>query len=152
MRGNLVETIAGALVLLIAGFVLVFAYKENHSQDIQGYQVTAKFDRADGLVEGSDVKLSGIKIGKVTSLKVDSNVYMAIATLTIISDVKLPIDSTAAIVSESLLGGKYLSITPGGEEDMLKDGDEIYNVQSALILESLISQLIFSNKEKEEKS
>jgi phospholipid/cholesterol/gamma-HCH transport system substrate-binding protein len=69
-----------------------------------------------------------------------------------VNNVKLPIDSTAAIVSESLLGGKYLSISPGGEEDMLKDGDEIYNAQSALILESLISQLIFSNKEKEEKA
>lgn len=152
MRGNLVETIAGAFVLLFAGFVLVFAYKENSGQEIQGYNVTAKFDRVDGLVEGSDIKLAGIKIGKVTSLKVDPKIYMAVTKLTISNDIKLPIDSTAAVVSESLLGGKYLSITPGGDEDMLKEGDEIYNVQSALILESLISQLIFSNKEKEEKS
>jgi phospholipid/cholesterol/gamma-HCH transport system substrate-binding protein len=152
MRGNLVEVIAGALVLLIAGFILFFAYKENHGQEISGYKVTAKFDRADGLVVGSDIKLGGIKIGKVTSLEIDPKIYMAIATLSIVNNVKLPIDSTAAIVSESLLGGKYLSISPGGEEDMLKDGDEIYNAQSALILESLISQLIFSNKEKEEKA
>jgi len=152
MRGNLVETIAGALVLLIAGFVLMFAYSENKGQEVQGYNVIAKFDRVDGLAEGSDIKLAGIKIGKVTSLKVDSSIYMAIATLTISSDIKLPTDSTAAIVSESLLGGKYISITPGGDEEMLKEGGEIYNVQSSLILESLISQLIFSNKEKEEKS
>ncbi len=152
MRGNLVETIAGGIVLIIACLVLVFAYKENSGQDVSGYNVTAKFDRVDGLAEGSDIKLSGIKIGKVTSLKIDPKIYMAVATLTISDNIKLPIDSSAAIISESLLGGKYLSITPGGEEDMLKEGDEIYNVQSSLILESLISQLIFKDKDKEEKA
>tara|TARA_R110002050_G_scaffold847_6_gene6021 strand:+ start:10319 stop:10777 length:459 start_codon:yes stop_codon:yes gene_type:complete len=152
MRGNLVETIAGGIVLIIACLVLVFAYKENSGQDVSGYNVTAKFDRVDGLAEGSDIKLSGIKIGKVTSLKIDPKIYMAVATLTISDNIKLPIDSSAAIISESLLGEKYLSITPGGEEDMLKEGDEIYNVQSSLILESLISQLIFKDKDKEEKA
>jgi len=152
MRGNFVETIAGGIVLLIACLVLAFAYKENSGEEVAGYKVTAKFDRVDGLVEGSDIKLAGIKIGKVTSLKINPKIYMAVATLAISDDIKLPIDSSAAIVSESLLGGKYLSITPGGEEDMLKEGDEIYNVQSSLILESLISQLIFKDKDKKEKA
>ena len=122
----LIETILGFIVILVALTFVYIAYNSgNVSQVTDGYDINAKFTDASGLTIGSDVRISGIKIGNVTQQTIDQSdgLYQAMITLTIESAMKLPVDSSAAIVSESLLGGKYVSISPGGSDNFLKNGD-----------------------------
>lgn len=148
MKSNIVETIAGAFVLLVSLLILIYAYAREHASESKGYNVQAQFERADGLVEGSDVKLGGIKIGKVTHLTLDPKTFYAIAQISLDDHVKLPTDSSATITSESLLGGKYLDIVPGGDDTNLAPGDRIKHTQSAVNIEQLIGQAIFNKDEK----
>ena len=152
MKGNALETIAGALVLGLAAIILAYAYLGQQTSDFKGYPLIVRFEKADGLVEGSDVKVSGIKIGYVETLSMDDITYQAVAKIMVRETVKLPTDTSAAIISESLLGGKYLSLTPGGDEENLEPGAEIGYAQSSVILENLIGQLVFNNKKEDEKN
>ena len=147
MRGNVLEILTGAVVLSIAGLILFYAYVGSKTHDSKGYSLVIKFEKVDGLVEGSDVKMGGIKIGYVDTLFMDADTFEAVARIIIKDTIKLPKDSSAAIVSESLFGGKYLSITPGGDEEILKPGAEIVHAHSSIILESLIGQMVFNNKD-----
>ncbi len=146
MKDNVFEALVGSIVLAIAGFILVYAYLGHKKEGIQGYPLVIRFEKADGLMEGSDVKVSGIKVGRVSSLTMDKDTYQAVAHILINAGVQFPKDTSAAIVSESLLGGKYLALTPGGDDEYLKPGAEITHAQSSIILESLIGQMVFNNK------
>ncbi len=148
MRGNFVEFITGMIVVLISVFLLGYGYLGTRGDRAQGYELLVKFDRADGLVEGSDVKVGGIRVGTVSKLVLDPQSYEALVHMKIDPQVHLPTDSSASIVSENLLGGKYLALVPGGDETMLKPGDTLQFSQSSMILESLIGKLIFDNKDK----
>ena len=147
MRGNVVEALLGAVVLVVAAGFLVFAYSSTEVGSVEGYEVSAKFDRVDGLVVGSDVRLGGIKIGTIVDQMLEPDTYLAIVRMSIDPDIRLPADSSAEIVSDGLLGGRYLSLVPGGAEEMLATGDEIRFTQSPVSLESLIGRLIFSQGE-----
>ena len=98
----------------------------------------------DGVGVGTDVRLSGIKIGTVTSTELDQKMYRAIVRMNIKNDVKLPEDSSVKVGSESLLGGKYLSLQPGGDETLLQPGQTITITQSSVSLEELLGKFIFS--------
>ncbi len=143
MNGNLFEALIGAVVLAVAGFFLVFAFTSADIGTVQGYQVVAKFDRVDGLNIGSDVRLSGIKVGTVVSQDLDHETFLAVVRMNIESEVRLPKDSSAQIVTDGLLGGKFMAIVPGGDPDYIEPGGEITFTQSPIILENLIGQLIF---------
>jgi phospholipid/cholesterol/gamma-HCH transport system substrate-binding protein len=144
MRSNLVETLIGTIVVVIAAVFLVFAYSTAGVRTgVGGYELMAKFDRVDGLSVGGDVRLSGIKIGSVVSQDLDPQSYVAVVRLNIDSKIKLPEDTAARIASEGLLGGNYLSLEPGGSEVMLKNGGEIKSTQGAVNLLDLIGQAIF---------
>lgn len=147
MSGNLVESLIGAVVLVVAGWFLSFAYERTEKTNVGGYELIAKFDRVDGLNIGSDVRLSGIKVGTVTSQKLDPETYEAIVHLTISDDVLLPTDTAAVITSEGLLGGNYLSMLPGGMEDMLEDGDELEETQDAIDLVGMINRFMYGKKD-----
>lgn len=110
----------------------------------------ARFDKADGLSEGTDVKISGVRVGKIDSIEVDPKTFFAVVTFHISGNIKIPADSSANVSSDGLFGGKYLSVTPGGEEETLKDGDEIENTTRPMNLESLIGKFLFS-QEKDKK-
>ncbi|MCB1832407.1 MAG: outer membrane lipid asymmetry maintenance protein MlaD [Geminicoccaceae bacterium] len=144
MSRNIVETILGAAVIVVAGGFLTWAYSRSDVGDPGGYTLIAKFDRVDGLDIGGDVRMSGIKVGRVLSQSLDPMTYRAIVTFSVDSAVELPLDSSAAITSASLLGGKYLALVPGAEDIMLGDGEELTLTQSAVNLEDLIGQMIFS--------
>ncbi len=145
MQGNLVETLIGAVVLAVAAFFLAFAYSTaGVGGGVSGYELKARFNRADGLVTGSDVRMSGIKVGTVTAQALDPKSYDAVITFTIDGRYQLPDDSAAKIASESLLGGNYLSIEPGGSDVMLKPGQNIKFTQGSVSLMDLIGQAIFS--------
>ena len=151
MRRNLIETILGGVVLVVAALFLAFAYSSTGIQAVSGYELFAKFDRIDGLKDGGDVRMSGIKVGTVLGQEIDPQTYLAVVRLSVDPSIKLPLDSAAEIVSDGLLGGKYMSLVPGAEEKMIKPGGEIKFTQSPLNLESLISQFMFSSPDKDKK-
>jgi phospholipid/cholesterol/gamma-HCH transport system substrate-binding protein len=150
MRINIIETITGGIVVILSLILLVYAYTATQHNNQQGYKISARFNKADGLVEGSDVKIGGIRVGSVSKMTIDPDTYAAVIELSINPKIKLPTDTSASIISESLLGGKYLDLQPGGDEEMMKEGGIIEQTQSSVILESLIGQFIFNGKDKEE--
>ena len=113
-------------------------------QENGGYELIARFDKVDGLERGSDVRISGIKIGTVLDQALDPETYRAEVRFSLREDVRLPADTSAAVVSNGLLGGKYLALVPGGDIEMLEPGDEVTLTQSAVNLEDLIGHMIFS--------
>lgn len=149
MSSNIVETVIGAVVLAFAAIFLVFAYR---TADVgprsSGINVTAAFDNVDGLNVGSDVRMSGIKVGAITSQMLDMKTYRAVININLNKDIQLPEDSSAKITSDGLLGSNYLALQPGGSDDMLKDGGTISYTQGAVNLQDLIGQAIFSSNKK----
>jgi len=146
MKNSFVETVVGAVVIVIAIMFFTYAYKTSGSTaGLQGYNVIAKFDHIDGIATGSDVRMSGIKIGTVAKHRLDTKTYQAIVTIAITSPVKLPEDTNAKITSEGLLGGNYISLEPGGAEDFIKEGGEIEFTTSSVDLISLIGRAVFGS-------
>ena len=144
MRSSFVETLTGAAVVVIAGLFLTYAYSTADVGAPSGYKITIDFDRVDGLAPGADVRMSGIKVGAVVDQQLDPKTYFARVTIALDSEVPIPDDSSAKITSEGLLGGQYISITPGGSEEMLADGGEIMFAQGSVDLIGLVSQAVFS--------
>jgi phospholipid/cholesterol/gamma-HCH transport system substrate-binding protein len=144
MTRNLLETLLGAIVLIVAIGFLLFAYRSSQVGDSGGYELLARFDRVDGLEPGADVRISGIKVGTVVLQTLDPATFRAEVRFTLRDDVQLPLDSSAAVVSNGLLGGKYLAVVPGGDVEVLEPGDELTLTQSAINLEDLIGHMIFS--------
>ena len=119
---NYFEIIVGTFVLFCAAFFFFTSFKSAKVGTSGGYHLVAKFDNVDGIANGSDVKISGVKIGTVENQFLDETDFRAALKLNIDSSIKLPSDSSAKIASEGLLGSKYLAINPGGDEEMLMDG------------------------------
>lgn len=142
MNKTKIETLVGVAVIAVALFFSYFAYTGSNLKEIDGYVLKARFNTVDGIGNGSEVRIGGIKIGQVVSMDLDPKSYEAIVGLQLRDDVKLPEDSTAAIVSASLLGGKYVSVEPGGMDEILGDGDEISFTQSSVNFESLIGKMV----------
>ena len=145
MSSNLVESLIGAVVLLVAGWFLVFAYERTDMGAGNGYTLTARFDRIDGIGIGSDVRMAGIKVGTVTGSRLDAQTFQAVVTLSLDDEIKLPSDTAIAITAEGLLGGTYMNLLPGGMDDVLVDGDEISETQDAVDLLGLIGKFIYSD-------
>jgi phospholipid/cholesterol/gamma-HCH transport system substrate-binding protein len=150
MRRNLIETVMGAVVLVVAALFIVFAYSKAEVGAVDGYTIKAKFDRIDGIRPGTDVRMSGIKVGTVTSSELDPKTYLAVVRMSIRTDVKVPEDTSIAVSADGLLGDKFLALSPGGAEDMLPDGGEITTTQGSIDLMSIIGQLIFSQTGKDD--
>ncbi len=144
MNGNAVETLIGAVVLAVAGAFLFFAYSSAGVGRETGYQLKAAFDRVDGLNVGSDVRLSGIKVGSVVSAALDPQTFRAEVTFTVHENIKLPDDSAAKIASQGLLGAYYLQLDPGGSDTNLAPGATVKLTQGAVDLMGLIGQAVFS--------
>lgn len=144
MANNAIETVMGAVVLVVAGGFLYFAYDKSNVKPIDGYTLTASFSNISGIAPGSAVRVGGIKIGVIEDLTLDTKSYQAVAKLRIQDDVTLPRDSSAAIQSTGLIGEKFLAVEPGGEEDALKEGDKIAFTQPSVSLEEMIGKFMFS--------
>ncbi len=148
MQRNLVETLVGAAVLLIA---LAFGWYVYSTTSIRGtrgaYELTARFDRADGLTVGTDVRVSGIKVGSVTAITLDPSTFFAHIRFALRSDVKLPDDTVAEIAAEGLLGGRYLSLNPGNADKLLAAGDAVRFTKSSADFMQMIGKFLFSATE-----
>jgi phospholipid/cholesterol/gamma-HCH transport system substrate-binding protein len=145
MASNAAETAIGAVVLAAAAGFLVYAAQ---TADIalgsggDSYVLKAAFRKAEGVGVGGDVRIAGVKVGAIRSLELDPETYRAVARLEIDAAVRLPDDSDAAILSEGLLGGSYVAITPGGSDLYLADGDELMFTQGSVNLMDLVGAAI----------
>ena len=110
------------------------------NSSLKTYSLKAVFSSVDGISVGSDVKISGIKVGDVATVNINPTTYQAEVEIKIFTKFKLPVDSSAAIQSSGLLGQKYIELAPGVEDENLKEGSTIKYTQSSLNLEKLISQ------------
>ena len=108
------------------------------------YVLTAKFDNIGGLKVRGPVKSAGVVVGRVSEIRFDTEAYEAVVTLTIDSRYRFPKDTFASILTAGLLGEQYIGLDAGGDEKMLKSGDVFAKTQSAVVLEKLISQFMFS--------
>ncbi|MBY8975779.1 outer membrane lipid asymmetry maintenance protein MlaD [Rhodobacteraceae bacterium NNCM2] len=148
MASNTVEALIGGIVLAAAGGFLVYAA---NTAEITGggggYQLIAKFRKAEGLSPGGDVRISGVKVGSVSSMVLDPNSYRAVVTLSINQNVKIPEESAALITSSSLLGDNYIAIQPGGSDFMLEPGSEIEITQDSVNLMDLVGKFIHGSDE-----
>lgn len=149
MKRSTIETVLGAVVLFIAGFFLVFSYKTADVGAVDGYALTADFSETGGLSVGDNVVIGGVKIGSVTAVTLNPEDYQATVHMSIDPKIKIPDDTAAAISSASLLGGKYLSLEPGGSEDMLPPGGRIAFTQAPQNLEQLLGKFIFNMQQKD---
>ncbi len=143
MKRNAVETILGAVVLLVAGMFVYFAYTTAQVQSIKGYQLSAKFFKIGGLSTGSDVRVSGIKVGTVTESRLDPDTFDAVIDMSIRKDIQLPDDTVASIGSEGIVGGKYVNLTPGSSKELIKAGGEISQTRDFRSLEDQVGEIIF---------
>ena len=144
MKRSVIETVLGALVLLIAAIFLVYSYDTANVGDVNGYALKARFASVGGLSVGDNVRISGVKVGTISDISLDKESYLAEVTMSIKPGIELAGDTSARITSEGLLGGKFLALEPGGMGDMLEDGDRIQYTQSAQNLEQLLGEFIFS--------
>ena len=124
-----------ALAIQVSGF--------NVGAATDNYSVYARFENVSGLVVRGKVSVGGVVVGQVADISLDQETFTALVRLEIDSSVnQLSRDTTAAILTDGLLGGKYIGLVPGAEEKMLEEGDEIFDTQSALVLEELIGQFL----------
>lgn len=147
MKRSVIETALGAVVIIVAVLFFMFSYKiANVGAGTGGYEVIAHFSGVGGLAPGDSVQISGVKIGSISAVELDEDSYLARVHMTIDSSIKLPTDTAALISSESLLGGRFLALEPGADEEFIEAGGVIEYTQAPQNLEQLLGQFIFSQQ------
>ncbi|SMO49219.1 outer membrane lipid asymmetry maintenance protein MlaD [Paracoccus laeviglucosivorans] len=135
--------VGGAVLAVAAGF-LFWSMQGSAARGLGsgGYELRAAFPNVDGIDVGTDVRVAGVKVGRVSSVDLDPSSFLAEARLRIPASIQLPTDSAALIQSDGLLGGAYIELQPGGAADNLQPGDEIEDVQGAVSLLSLMMKFV----------
>lgn len=148
MNSRAIEITVGLFMLLFLGAMFVLSMKVSNLTSLtstEGYTLIAKFENIGGLKERAPVSASGVRVGEVSEIIYDSETFEASVTLSIDKNYNaFPLDTTASIYTAGLLGEQYIGLDPGAEEDVLQDSDEITLTQSAIVLERLIGQVLFS--------
>lgn len=144
MKSNTFEALIGAVVIALTLIFLFFGFQSMRLNNEGKYNVSAVFNRIDGIKLGSDIRMSGIKIGTVSSQELDNITFQARVLMAIDSDILIPDDSSAKITTDGLLGGNYISIEPGGNDIYLESGDEILFTQGSVDLIGLVGEALFS--------
>ncbi len=142
-----IETMVGVFVLLgMLGLVFLALKAANLGSFSAGstYSLTARFDNIGGLKKHAPVRSAGVTVGRVVSIELDRKTYQGVVRMELDSKVEFPKDSSARILTAGLLGDQYIGVEPGAEEKILVAGDAIKQTQSAVVLESLISQFLFN--------
>ncbi len=140
---NITEVAVGGVVLAIAaGFLFYAGQVTGFSSAPTEYPLTASFRSADGVAVGTDVRLAGVKVGRVTDLALDPATYRARATISVREDIDVPEDSALSISSEGLLGGNFVEILPGGSPFYFAAGDEIEFTQGSVSLIALLTKFV----------
>jgi len=149
MNTRKAEISVGLFIIIGIAALAMLALKVSNlseSGSSETYQLIAKFDNIGSLKVRSPVRMGGVLIGRVTEISLDSEYLSPVVTLAIFQSYNnLPSETSASILTAGLLGEQYLSLSAGGDEELLTDGDEIENTQSALVIEELIGQFLFND-------
>ena len=145
MQRNTIETVMGAIVLLAAAGFVNLAYEAADIKGNGGYEIIAEFGSTGGLSVGDDVRISGIKVGRITEQSLDPITYSARIAMAIAPDIEIPADSSARITAASLLGGNYLELMPGAEDEMRAAGAVIYDTRDPVSISDLLGKMVFSS-------
>jgi phospholipid/cholesterol/gamma-HCH transport system substrate-binding protein len=148
MRYNPVETLMGGIVLITAICFLILGMKIVNDNQKEGYQISLIFGSSAGLKNGDHVKISGINVGKILKLELNMENYNAKVIVNLNDNIKVPDDSSARIISSSLLGGNFIDIIPGSAETYLKFDDIIYDTKDSVSFTDLLGKAVFSNNKK----
>jgi phospholipid/cholesterol/gamma-HCH transport system substrate-binding protein len=157
MQNRTIETgvglflLAGILALLLLA-LRVSGLSASASASTDTYKLYANFDNIAGLTVRAKVSMAGVTIGRVTAIDLDRDTFTGRVTMELQKRVdNLPVDSTASILTAGLLGEKYVGISVGGDESLLKDGGTIHDTQSSLVLEDLIGKFLLNTVSKDAK-
>lgn len=142
-----IELAVGVFVALGLGAVALLAFRVSNlttTEVANPYQVEARFDNIGGLKTRAPVTMAGVRIGRVRNIGFDNERYQAVVTMDIDGRYeRIPIDTSASILTSGLLGEQYVGMEPGGAEEYLRNGDNIQLTQSAMVLERLIGQFLY---------
>ena len=154
MKNSSFETLIGAVVIFVAILFLFVASKiaDGRQKITSGYNIIAEFTNAEGVNIGSDVKISGVKIGNVVDVKLNKDNYNAVVVLKIPKEVLIPTDSIFKISTSGLIGNKFINVKLGADEDYFKNNEVAEFTESIMDLEDLISRFIFNSRDKNEKN
>ena len=147
MQRKSLDLWVGLFVLLGAAALFFLAMKAGNMSSMsfsETYTVTTRFDNIGGLKPRAPVKSAGVVVGRVADIRFDDKTFKALVTLDLDSGYKFPKDTSAKILTSGLLGEQYIGLEPGGDTNNLAAGDRITMTQSAIVLENLISQFLFS--------
>jgi phospholipid/cholesterol/gamma-HCH transport system substrate-binding protein len=147
MEKRSVEILVGIFVLLGLLGVVFLALKAANLGSFSGgdtYTLYARFDNIGGLKVRGPVRSAGVTVGRIASIKLDPKTYQGVVQLEVDKQVQFPVDSSARILTSGLLGDQYIGLEAGGDDKMFQASDTIKQTQSAVVLESLISQFLFS--------
>ena len=145
MRRNTLEIIMGAIVLMAAAGFVSLVYEAADLKGSDGYEIVAEFGSTGGLSVGDDVRISGIKVGRIVRQELDSQTYAARIFISLDPDITLSSDTSARITAASLLGGNYLELMPGADETMMNAGDVIFDTRDPVSLTDLLGKAVFSS-------
>ena len=144
-KRSFADLAAGAAVLMVAaGFMAYAAANTGRSSAGGGLKLSARFDNVGSIASGADVRVAGVKVGNVVATTIDPKTYQAVVSFTVQPDIKLPDDSSAVISTGGLLGGSFVTLSPGGSDKILGDGGVVTITQSATNLEDLLGKFIFN--------
>ncbi len=147
MSKRSIETLVGLFVMLGLAAVVFLALKAANLTTLSNgdtYTLVARFDNIGGLKSRAPVRSAGVVVGRITSISLDAKTYQGVVTMEISRRFEFPKDSSAKILTAGLLGDQYIGLEAGGDEKNLAAGDTIGQTQSAVVLENLISQFLFS--------
>ena len=134
-------------MLVLGAALLAFSYASDNRQESAGYTLTARFNHAEGVGVGSKIELAGMPVGRVVGQSLDEH-FRAVLLLRFKSDVEIPKDSAALVHSDGLIGSRFISIQPGGDEENLKEGGQFSYTQDSINLSQLLELIIDQGKAK----
>ncbi|WPX97812.1 MlaD family protein [Candidatus Fokinia crypta] len=138
-----IDVTIGVIVIALTIFAIIIVFKHDTTVlETSKYTLRGEFERVDGIRVGSDVKIAGVKIGKVSEISINED-YLAVLKIEIVGDLKIPSDSVAEIISDSLIGSKYVNINVGSSSQYLADDGKFEWTQPPVNIESLVGKYIF---------
>lgn len=147
MQSRGLEIVVGLFLCLGIAAIFLLTFRVSNFTNAgpeQGYTVTAAFSNVGSLHVGAPVKMAGVQIGRVTGIRLNNQTYQAVVTMKIGAQYEIPTDSSASILTAGLLGAQYVGVAPGAMSKYLQQGDEFMLTQSAIVLEKIIGQVLYS--------
>ena len=149
MQKNYIESFLGFCIVILTLSLLWFFFQKNDVKTNGALlSVNAYFQTVAGISKGTDVKLGGVKVGRVLDIHLDVESLTPVLVIGLDKSYKIPSDSSFAIKSEGIMGGKFVSVEVGPGQDPITEGQIFYNNQSSLDLESVVSQVVFGGEKK----